>query len=324
MPPLVVDASSDFTTKPITWRQSNVGILFACASKNIGHAGITVVIVRKDLLSEENRNPMTPGFLDYKVNIDAGNVWNTIPTFNVEVVNIMFEWMRECGGIEVMERQSVEKAKMVYDVIDESGGFYGTPLPMKIEYRSRMNVPFCIVKDCDDGTMSNDEELTNLFLVECWKRGIVGLKTVTPFKQGIYLRASLYHGVSFDDVVVLTGFMKEFAAAHRWYGSTRGLSNVVNEMTVVEEEETKEMMMTTLVEEKKEDDDEHDVSVVSPSSSIVDLSHLSSSPTGVVMDMSFSLTLPKNFKVSRYAKITKDMFAPPPNVVVAGSCSLSR
>ena len=276
MPPLVVDASSDFSTKPITWRESNVGILFACASKNIGHAGITCVVIRRDLLG--NANPFTPGFLDYKINIDAGNVWNTIPTFNVDVIGIMMEWILNNGGISVMEKMSIEKADAIYGVIDNSDGFYGTPLP-STEYRSRMNVPFCVA----DG----DEDLTNLFLVECWKRGIVGLRTVTPFKQGIYLRASLYHGVSYEDVMVLVQFMKEFAAIHSSVNGTQ--------------EETAQLVV--------EDDVQYLEEPVSPSSSIADLSRLSSSPTGVV-DMSV-MTLPKNFKVSKYTKLSVDMFAPP-------------
>ncbi|KAL7507021.1 hypothetical protein ACHAXN_008640 [Cyclotella atomus] len=313
MPPLVVDASSDFTTKPISWRESNVGLLFACASKNVGHAGITVVIVRKDLISgDENRaNPMTPGFMDYKVNIAAKNVWNTIPTFNVDVVGIMMEWMLDVGGVNVLEERSVQKANLVYGVIDESNGFYKTPLPKESGYRSRMNVPFCVANE-----MINSEEFTNLFLVECWKRGIVGLKTVTPFKQGKYLRVSLYHGVSMEDVLILTLFMKEFAAKYGGVESVsiKNIEEEMKELTVVEEEEH--------VSELKEV-----VSLaVSPFSSIVDLSRLSSSPTNVI-DVT-SLILPKDFKVRRYAKITNDMFAPPISTMhhhgVAESCPLSR
>lgn len=262
MPPLVVDASSDMSTKPISWVESNVGILFACASKNIGHAGITCVIIRRDLLG--NASPYCPGFLDYKVNIDAGNVWNTIPTFNVDVIGIMMEWILNEGGIHEMEERSIAKSDAVYRVIEESGGFYGTPLSEEM-YRSRMNVPFCVA--------GGDEGLTNLFLVECWEKGIVGLRTVTPFKQGIYLRASLYHGVSIEDVLVLVKCMREFAERH-------GHKKIVKE----------------------------EMEPVSPLSSCADLSCLSSSPTGVIQMA--AMTVPKNFKVSRYAKLTNDFFAP--------------
>jgi hypothetical protein len=137
-----------------------------------------------------------------------------------------------------------------------------------------MNVPFCVA--------GGDEAVTNLFLVECWNRGIVGLRTVTPFKQGIYLRASLYHGVSYEETVVLANFMKEFAA-----------------MQTI----SKEMDETKIVFENVSRLDPP----VSPDTSCADLSVFSSSPTGVDM----ALTLPKNFKVSSYTKISGDMFAPP-------------
>jgi len=133
VPPLVIDASSDFTSKPISWRKSNVGILFACASKNIGHPGITMVIIRKDLLGQAN--PFTPGFLNYETNILAENVWNTIPTFNVDVIGIMMEWILDQGGIEKMEENSIAKADLMYGVIEDSNGFYGTPLDKSSQYR---------------------------------------------------------------------------------------------------------------------------------------------------------------------------------------------
>lgn len=231
-----------------------------------------MVIIRKDLLGQAN--PFTPGFLNYETNILADNVWNTIPTFNVDVIGIMMEWILDQGGIEAMEENSVAKAELMYGLIEDSNGFYGTPIDKSSEHRSRMNVPFCVA--------GGDEELTNLFLVECWNRGIVGLRTVTPFKQGIYLRASLYHGVSYEETVVLANFMKEFAARH-------SISKDVGETTMVAENVSSAM------------------EPASPDSSCVDLSIFSSSPTGVDM----ALTLPKNFKVSSYTKLSRDMFAPP-------------
>lgn len=229
-----------------------------------------MVIVRKDLLGQAN--PFTPGFLNYETNILAENVWNTIPTFNVDVIGIMMEWILDQGGIEAMEENSIAKADLLYGLIEHSNGFYGTPLDQASEYRSRMNVPFCVA--------GGDEELTNLFVVECWNRGIVGLRTVTPFKQGIYLRASLYHGVSYEETVVLANFMKEFAALH-------SISKDVGETTVVSTTTT--------------------MKPASPDSSCVDFAIFSTSPTGVDM----ALTLPKNFKPNRYTKISGGMFVPP-------------
>ncbi|KAL7526709.1 hypothetical protein ACHAXR_003690 [Thalassiosira sp. AJA248-18] len=293
--PLVVDASSDFTSKPIAWREANVGLLFACASKNIGHPGVTMVVVRKDLLGRAN--PFTPGVFNYETNIMAENVWNTIPTFNVDVVGIMMEWIKENGGMDSMEGTSIAKSELVYDLIDNSDGFYSTPVAKESGYRSRMNVPFCVV--------NGDEALTDLFLVECWERGIVGLRTVTPFGKSIYQRVSLYHGVSYEEVVVLTNFMKEFAAKH-------SISKVV-------EEPTPTSTLATLPESPLSSSQ-----VFRPDSPLyqrmMDLclagnnnkelfTKLSSSPNAVNDP---ALTWPKNLKVNQYSRVTNDMFAPPP------------
>ena len=203
--PWVVDASSDFSSKPISWRESNVGIVFACASKNIGHPGVTIVVVRNDLL--DLANPWCPGFLNYTTNIRARNVWNTIATFNVDVVGIMMDWIAREGGLQEMEERSITKSKLVYDVIEASNGFYSTRLPGESGIRSRMNVPFDIAR--------GDEAVTNKFLIEAWNRGIVGLFTKTPFARSRYLRASLYHGVSVEDAEVLVKFMEEFCEKNR-------------------------------------------------------------------------------------------------------------
>merc|ERR1712127_87900 len=166
-------------------------------------------------------------------------------------------------------------------------------------YRSRMNVPFCVA----DG----DEALTDLFLVECWERGIVGLRTVTPFGKGIYLRASLYHGVSYDEVVVLTNFMREFAAKHS--------------AKAVEEERAVVTPMDSPVQQALTG---LDLCCAMNNMAFNELSRLSSSPD-TVMDrtmtsspdtvMDRTMTWPKNLKVNEYARIADDMFAPPPVVM---------
>lgn len=202
--PLVIDASSDFSTKPIEWEKYNVGILYACASKNIGHPGVTACIVRDDLLG--NPNPICPGVLDYTTNVKAGNLWNTIPTFNVEVVGIVMDWILANGGIDKMEDISIRKSQMIYDLIENSDGFFSTPVDDK-SIRSRMNIPFDI--------KGGDQETTDRFLKEAWERGIIGLRTLTPFGVGQYLRASLYHGVSLESTEFLSSFMKEFMAKNR-------------------------------------------------------------------------------------------------------------
>jgi phosphoserine aminotransferase len=128
-------------------------------------------------------------------------LWNTIATFNVEVVNIYMQWMIAQGGVHEMERRSIAKSSMLYDLIDKSEGFYTTPIADRA-IRSRMNIPFDVA--------GGDEETTRDFLVQGWKRGIVGLRTLTPFGVGKYLRASLYNGVSVQQVEALSAFMADF------------------------------------------------------------------------------------------------------------------
>ena len=198
--PLVVDASSDFSTKPIDWHGANVGVLFACASKNIGHPGVTMTVVRKDLLG--NASPLCPGVFNYTTNSEAGNLWNTPATFNIEVVGMVMDWLEQQGGVEACERRSIAKSNVLYDVIDASNGFYATPVAAK-NLRSRMNVPFNVA--------GGDEELTNKFLIESWEKGMVGLRTLTPFGVGEYLRASLYNGVTENEAERLAAFMTQFA-----------------------------------------------------------------------------------------------------------------
>jgi phosphoserine aminotransferase len=111
------------------------------------------------------------------------------------------KWMLEQGGVDTMEKRSIEKSAMIYNLIDHSNGFYSTPIS-DVSIRSRMNVPF----DVGGG----DEEITKEFLIQAWERGIVGLRTLTPFGVGKYLRASLYNGVSVENTEKLVRFMREF------------------------------------------------------------------------------------------------------------------
>lgn len=200
--PLVIDASSDFTTKPIDWLGCNVGILYACASKNIGHPGATICIIRKDLLGPPNK--ICPGVLSYSTNVNEGNLWNTIATFNIEVIGIYAKWLIAQGGVKEMERRSIIKSDRLYKLIDQSNGFYSTPI-VDHSIRSRMNVPFDVA--------GGDVKLTNDFIIQAWQEGIVGLRTLTPFGTGKYMRASIYNGVSVENVEVLAAFMQRFMEA---------------------------------------------------------------------------------------------------------------
>ncbi|MBT8361433.1 MAG: 3-phosphoserine/phosphohydroxythreonine transaminase [Deltaproteobacteria bacterium] len=200
--PLVIDASSDFTTKPIDWRDDGVGVLFACASKNIGHPGVTLTVVRKDLLGENCASPLCPGVFNYTTNAEAENLWNTPATFNIEVIGFLMDWLEHQGGVAENERRSIAKSSILYEVIDNSGGFYVTPV-QNTSLRSRMNVPFNIKE--------GDETMTDDFLIQSWNEGMVGLRTLTPFGVGDYLRASLYNCITEEDAVRLADFMKRFA-----------------------------------------------------------------------------------------------------------------
>ena len=133
-------------------------------------------------------------------------MWNTIATFNVEVVNIYMQWMIAQGGVREMERQAIEKSTMLYELIDRSNGFYSTPIADS-SIRSRMNIPF----DVDGG----NEDVTQKFLIQGWERGIVGLRTLTPFGVGKYMRASLYNGVSMEQVKILASFMGDFMKTYQ-------------------------------------------------------------------------------------------------------------
>lgn len=200
--PLVIDASSDFTTKPIDWLGDGVGVLFACASKNIGHPGVTLTVIRKDLLGREKASPLCPGVFNYTTNAKAENLWNTPATFNIEVIGYLMDWLERQGGVTENERRSIAKSSIIYDVIDNSSGFYSTPVKDK-NLRSRMNVPFNV--------QGGDEKLTDEFLIQSWSKGMVGLRTLTPFGVGEYLRASLYNCVTEEDAATLADFMQKFA-----------------------------------------------------------------------------------------------------------------
>ena len=200
--PLVIDASSDFTTKPIDWHGDGVGVLFACASKNIGHPGVTLTVIRRDLLGKDKASPLCPGVFNYTINVEADNLWNTPATFNIEVIGYLMDWLEREGGVAENERRSIAKSRILYDIIDNSGGFYGTPVQDKA-LRSRMNIPFNI--------KGGDEELTDEFLIQSWNEGMVGLRTLTPFGVGEYLRASLYNGITEEDAASLADFMQRFA-----------------------------------------------------------------------------------------------------------------
>jgi len=198
--PLVVDMSSDIATKVIDW--SRVAVAFACVPKNLGHAGLTVVMVRKDLLAEREAQPITPGVLDWRTTIASGGMWNTPATYNIYSTGKVAAFIEAQGGLDAAAEATGRKAAAIYAAIDESGGFYGSPVEQRAD-RSRCNLPFDVC--------GGDEAATNAFLIAAHKRNIVGLRVLTPFGVGQYLRASVYTGTSVESAEALAAFMRSFA-----------------------------------------------------------------------------------------------------------------
>ena len=189
--PLVCDMSSDFLSRP--FEATKYGLIYAGAQKNAGPAGVTIVIVRQDLLERVPAD--LPAMLDYRLQADKGSMYNTPPTFSIYIVGLVFRWLLEMGGLPEIERRNIAKASLVYAAIDQSGGFYRPhTLP---EARSRMNITFRM----------ESEELENQFAKQAEQNGLIGLK---GHRSVGGLRASLYNALSLESVQVLVDFMREF------------------------------------------------------------------------------------------------------------------
>jgi len=190
--PLVCDASSDFLSRPVDVQK--YGILYACAQKNAGPAGLTVIIIRKDLL--ERSSDRLPGYLNFQIHAEAQSLWNTAPTFPIYVLMLVTKWLiADVGGLAKMEAQNRAKAKLLYDVIDASGGFYaGHAQP---SCRSMMNVSFRLPSD----------ELTAQFLHGAEERSMTDLK---GHRSVGGIRASIYNAMPVVGVERLRDFMLEF------------------------------------------------------------------------------------------------------------------
>jgi phosphoserine aminotransferase len=192
--PLISDASSDFLSRPLPIKK--YGILYACAQKNAGPAGVTVVIIRRDLL--ERGSSDLPGYLQYKNHADADSSWNTPPTFAIYVLGKIARWLSEdIGGLAKMEQQNREKAKLLYDVIDAHSDFYIGHA--QADSRSNMNVTF---------RFSHDDLLTK-FVAEAADHDLSALK---GHRSVGGIRASIYNAMPREGVETLASFMKDFAA----------------------------------------------------------------------------------------------------------------
>ncbi len=192
---LVTDISSNFMTRPVDF--SRHGLVFAGAQKNFGPAGLTVVIVRKDLLGAALK--FCPTMLDYAVHAKGDSMYNTPPVFAVYFASLVCRWIREEGGIPEMNRRAVERSRLVYGAIDSSEGFYVNTY--SAEERSRMNVVFTL----------RDESLTEDFIKEAKTRDIVNIKGHRILGG---FRISLYNAMPLEGAQVAAQFMTEFAKRH--------------------------------------------------------------------------------------------------------------
>ena len=193
--PLVADISSCILSEKLD--VTKFGMLYAGAQKNIGPAGLTVVIIRKDLVG--NARDITPIMLNYETHAKNGSMYNTPPTYSIYICKLVLEWLKSIGGVDAIEKINKEKAKILYDYLDSSDFFCGTVVK---EDRSLMNVPF----------LSPSDELNKKFIAEAKDAGFVNLaghRTVGG------MRASIYNAMPVEGVEKLVEFMKKFENANK-------------------------------------------------------------------------------------------------------------
>ncbi|XP_015431681.1 PREDICTED: probable phosphoserine aminotransferase [Dufourea novaeangliae] len=195
--PLVADMSSNILTRSLDI--SKFAVIFAGAQKNIGPAGVTLVIVRDDVLGHAMK--VCPTMLDFTVMAADNSLHNTPPVFQVYTVGLVFKWIREHGSVEGMEKLAILKSQKIYEVINQSKGFYSCPV--KTDVRSRMNVPFRIGKD--------DEELEKKFLSGASARGMLQLK---GHRSVGGIRVSLYNAITVEEAEKLVEYMQWFFNEH--------------------------------------------------------------------------------------------------------------
>ncbi|KAJ8285417.1 hypothetical protein GJAV_G00026570 [Gymnothorax javanicus] len=196
---LVSDMSSNFLSRPVD--VSKFGLIFAGAQKNVGCAGVTVVIVREDLLGKALKE--CPIFLNYQVQAENNSLYMTPPCFSIYIVGLVLEWIRNCGGADAMQKLNKEKSSLIYDIINGSNGFYVSPVESSC--RSRMNVPFRI------GKRDGDDALEKKFLEGASKLGMISLK---GHRSVGGLRASLYNAMTLEETRALADYMTEFLKEH--------------------------------------------------------------------------------------------------------------
>ena len=189
--PIVADMSSHILSRQIDI--SKYGVIFAGAQKNIGPAGLTLVIVRDDLL--EYASPQCPSAFNWKTCAEHDSLYNTPPTYAIYIAGLVFAWLKQRGGVAAMEARNIEKARLLYEALERDDFYVNRVAP---EYRSRMNVPFYL----------RDESLNDQFLAGAKARGLLQLK---GHKSVGGMRASIYNAMPIEGVQALVDYLNEFA-----------------------------------------------------------------------------------------------------------------
>lgn len=190
---LVADVSSCFLSEPVD--VSKYGLIYGGVQKNIGPAGVVIVIIREDLITEDVL-PGTPTMLRYKTHADAKSLYNTPPAYGIYICGKVFKWLKKRGGLAAMKEYNEKKAKLLYDFLDESKLFKGT---VRKEDRSLMNVPF----------VTGDKELDAKFVAQAKENGLENLK---GHRSVGGMRASIYNAMPMEGVEKLVAFMRKFEA----------------------------------------------------------------------------------------------------------------
>lgn len=193
--PLFADMSSDFLSRPVDWNK--VAIAYGGAQKNLGPAGLAVIIMRDDILAKANK--ALPAYLRYDLHADNNSMYNTPPMFPIYMMKLTLEWVKKVGGLAEMDRRADERANLLYHAIDSHGSYYRCPVVK--EDRSRMNVVFRLPS----------EDLEKKFIADAKAHGMAELK---GHRSVGGCRASLYNAMPLEGVKALTAFMAEFAAAN--------------------------------------------------------------------------------------------------------------
>lgn len=188
--PLIADISSCFLSEPLDI--SKFAMVYGGAQKNIAPAGLTVCIIRKDMLGKARSD--TPTMLNYQIMADSGSIYNTPPCYNIYICKLVLEWIKDLGGLEAIKLRNEKKAKSLYDFLDSSRMFKGT---VAVEDRSMMNITF----------NTGNDELNGKFIKEAEKNGLVNLK---GHRSVGGMRASVYNAMSYEGVKKLIEFMAEF------------------------------------------------------------------------------------------------------------------